>query len=255
MKIFTILILLVSFFSNAKEAEKLLKITTGEYPPWSSVAFKHGGFVLHVITEAFRRNNYEVEFAYYPWARSYKEGAKGKFHATAFWFCVPKRQIDFYCSEPLFQEDFVFFHLKSTDFKKWTSLEDLEQYRIDATREYSYTPEFWEAKETGSLNIIVSNTDEINFNMLFKKRIDLFLMSTVAGYTLMNKKFSKSMSQMVTNHYFPLVSNTTHLLFPRNREDSFELINIFNKGIKSLKADGTYDKFYDALLRGDYEKK
>lgn len=248
-----LLLLLGSSFSYA-EQEKVLKITSGEYPPWSSKDFKHGGFVHHVITEAFKREGYEVEYTYYPWARSYKEGAKGRFHATAFWFCTPKRQKDFFCSDPLYHEDFVFFHLKSTRLQEWSSLKDLGKYRIGATREYSYTPEFWEYQKNGSLNIIVSNSDETNFKMLFKKRIDLFIMSTVAGYTLVNKKFGPTMSQLLTNHYLPLISNTTHLLFPRNRDDALELIETFNNGIKSLRADGTYEKLYDFLLKGYYEK-
>ncbi|WP_163832092.1 hypothetical protein [Spartinivicinus ruber] len=48
-----------------------MKITTGEYPPWSSNIYKHGGFIHHVISESFRRAGYKVAYDYYPWARAY----------------------------------------------------------------------------------------------------------------------------------------------------------------------------------------
>ncbi|WP_163834099.1 hypothetical protein [Spartinivicinus ruber] len=61
-----------------------MKVATGEYPPWSSKDFKHGGFVHHIISEAFKRKGYKVVFIYHKWARSYKEGLLGNVDATAY---------------------------------------------------------------------------------------------------------------------------------------------------------------------------
>lgn len=252
MKLFTALLLLISFFSYAEE-DKLLKITTGEYPPWSSADFKHGGFVHHVISEAFKHEGFKVEYTYYPWARNYKQGQKGDFHATAFWYHSEEREKLFYYSNPLYAEDVVFFHLKTTKFKEWDTLENLGQYRIGITRGYTYTPEIWEAQKKGNLNIVVSNSDKINFKMLLRKRTDLFIMATVAGYSLLQKELSMTHMQTLTYNPKPLFSSEGHLLFPKVRPDAQDLLKVFNKGLKALKNNGFYEKYYDLLLEGYYE--
>ncbi|MDE1460771.1 substrate-binding periplasmic protein [Spartinivicinus poritis] len=231
-----------------------MKISTGEYPPWSSKDFKHGGFVHHIISEAFKRKGYKVAFIYHKWARSYKEGLLGHVHATAYWMCVAKRKKHFYCSDPLYEEDYVFFHLKSTEFTSWKTLSSLGQYRIGATRGYTYTEAFWDAEKTGRLNIIVNNTDEISFNMLLRNRLDIFVTGSVAGYSLLHKKFPTSFSKQITYNSKPLVSNTQHLLFPKNKASSIRLLEIFNDALKSMKEDGSFEKYYDQLIEGYYEK-
>ncbi|WP_163835433.1 substrate-binding periplasmic protein [Spartinivicinus ruber] len=247
-----LLIMLISLSSVAED--KLLEITTGEYPPWSAKDYKHGGFVHHMISEAFQREGYKVNYIYHIWARNYKEGQKGKYHATAFWYHSEERAKLFYYSDALYSEDVVFFHLKTTAFTTWNTLKDLEGYRIGATRGYTYTPEFWKAQEVGTLNIIVNKSDKINFKMLLRKRIDLFLMATVAGYSLLQKEFSPPQAQTLTYHHKPLFSSTAHLLFPKVREDAQPLLKVFNKGLQAIKQDGFYDKYYDLLLEGFYEK-
>lgn len=253
MKLFIIFsLLIISLCSFAKE--EVLHIVSGEYPPWVSNKLKHEGFAHHIISEAFKRSGYKTVYRYYPWARTSKEGNSGKYHATSLWFYSKEREKLFYYSEPISKEDVVFFHLKTTKIKGFDSLDDLKMHRIGATRGYTYTPEFWKAKDSGILNIIVNNSDRINFTMLFKKRIDLFLTATVAGYSVLLNEFPKENVQNITFIPTPLFSKKNHLLFPKKRPDAQQLLKIFNKGLKSIRSDGTYDKFYDKLLEGDYNK-
>ncbi|MDE1464256.1 substrate-binding periplasmic protein [Spartinivicinus poritis] len=241
---------------GAKTANELalIKVATGEYPPFTSKEVVHGGFVQHMVREAFKRKGFRVEYNYFPWARTLKETQKGNYHATAFWYYSKEREKSFIHSESLHSADIVFFHLKTTPFKSWDNLSDLKKYRIGASRSYTYTPEFWEAHKNKILNIRVSNSDEINFKMLFKKRIDLFPMATVAGYSLLYKTFSRELIATITYNYKPLFSSTNHLLFPKSRKDAKQLTNIFNQGLAEIKQDGFYEKYYDLLLEGYYEQ-
>lgn len=243
---------LISLSSYGKN--ETIYITSGEYPPYSSESLKHTGFAHHVISEAFSREGYKTVFLYYPWARSYKEGASGKYHASGYWMCTQKHRKDFYCGGAIYNTEFVFFHLKTTGFKEWNALEDLKTYKIGATRGYAYTAEFWEAQKNNTLKVVVNNTDDLGFKMLLRQRIDLFVMSTIPGYTLLYKKYSPSVVSLITHNHKPLVSNTIHLLFPKKRPDAQQLLKVFNKGLQSLKTDGTYEKYYSLLLEGYYEK-
>ncbi|MCX4027719.1 transporter substrate-binding domain-containing protein [Endozoicomonas sp. SM1973] len=232
--------------------EKVIKIVTGEYPPWISKSLKHGGFAQHMTSEVFKLAGYDVRYFYYPWARTFKEAQTDKYHATMVWYYSSERERLFYHSDSLYTEEVVFFHLKTTAFSGWQSLDDIGSFRIGATRGYTYTPEFWDAHKNNRLNIIVNSNDVINFNMLIKKRIDLFLSATVAGYSLLLKEFSKEQVEKITFHPRPYFTNTNHLLFFKKRHDSKKLLNIFNDGLRRLKKKGVYGKYYDMLLEGYY---
>lgn len=245
-------LLTLSVCSSAKE--KVIKIATGEYSPWISATSKHQGFGPHIISEVFNRAGYKCLFIFYPWARAIKEAETGKYHATASWTYSKKREKHFYHSDALWVENVVFFHLKTTNFQGWDTLENLTGYRIGTTRGYTYSPEFWGAQKAGKLNIILNNSDKINFYMLLKGRIDLFPSSIVTGYSLLSKNFHESQIAKLTYNKKPLLSPVVHMLFPIKKEESLQLLNLFNSGLQSLREDGTYDKLYDRLLGGYYNQ-
>lgn len=234
------------------EEQRKLQIVTGNYPPWSSYNYKHGGFVHHVITEAFKRQGYQVEFTYYPWARNYKVAQMGGFHASAFWAYSADKDVLFFYSNRIYRDDTVLFHLNSFSFPGWKTYDDLSRYQIGVTRGYTYSKEIWDAHENKKLKLIVSNNDEINFKMLLKRRIDLFMMTEVAGSALLHDKFALSLTKNITYYPKPLVSSGGSLIFPRIRQDAELLMHKFNTGLQALKSDGTYDRLYDQLLAGYY---
>ncbi|WP_163834955.1 type 2 periplasmic-binding domain-containing protein [Spartinivicinus ruber] len=90
-KLYYFCLFLIFLSSLSSKEERKLLISTAENLPWSSKDLKHGGFVHHVITEAFQREGYNVSYVYYPWARNYKQGLSGEYDATAYWICAPKR--------------------------------------------------------------------------------------------------------------------------------------------------------------------
>ncbi|MCX4025182.1 transporter substrate-binding domain-containing protein [Endozoicomonas sp. SM1973] len=233
---------------------KTVSIASGEYPPWTSKDYKDQGFVNHVISEAFRRQSYQVSFIYLAWARSIKEAEKGRFHAASYWACSPERKQSFFCSEPLHTEAYVFFHLKTTQFSGWNTLDDLKGYKIGVTRGYTYTKAFWDSHKNKELDLIVNTTDEISMKMLLKGRLNLMIVSSITGLMILNEKFDPVIAQSVTYNSKPLVNNPAHLLFPKSHTDTKLLLTIFNKGLQSMKDDGTFEKHLDMLITGYYKK-
>ena len=65
-------------------AEEIVSIATLEYHPWTGKNLKFDGFVNHVITEAFRRKGYSVEFTYLPWKRGVIETKSGEYAALSY---------------------------------------------------------------------------------------------------------------------------------------------------------------------------
>lgn len=241
--------------SNVVQARETISIATGEYIPWASQKGPHNGFIGHIITEAFRRQGIDVTFEYYLWARSYEQARQGLHNAASYWICSEERQRDFFCSDPVAEEDIVFFHQKTTPLDDWNSLDDLRLYSIGATIGYTYTKEFWAAAESGMLRVSTVPEDEQNFNMLALNRIDLCLMGPVAGLTLLRQKFPKAIRESITYNPKPLATTRLSLLFPKVHKDSVRLMLMFNEGLKQIRAEGIYDRYMADLLAGKYDPK
>ena len=235
-------------------AEEIITIATLEYHPWTGKNLKFNGFVNHVITEAFKRKGYSVKFTYLPWKRGVIETKNGKYSALSYVYLSKDREKEFYLSDPISEEKIVLFHLKSSPIKDWKTLDDLKDYKIGATRGYTYTQEFWEAAESNRLKVDVTDSDLQNFKKLLVGRIDIFPSGFVNGYSILKKEFDASKSDLITFHPKPLSRTTGHLAFTRSRKNSENLLRIFNQGLAKLKEEGLYDKFLDDLLAGKYSQ-
>jgi polar amino acid transport system substrate-binding protein len=241
-----------SLIVYSASAEEIITISTLEYHPWTGKNLKFNGFVNHVITEAFQRSGYTVKYTYLPWNRGVKETKSGIYPALSYVYFSKDREKEFYLSDPISEEKIVFFHLKSNPIKDWKTFDDLKNYKIGATRGYTYTKEFWKAAELKRLKVELTDNDIQNFKKLFAGRIDIFPSGRVNGYMILQKEFEIGKSDLLTFHPKPLSNTTGRLAFTRSRKDSENLLRIFNQGLAKLRKEGLYDKLLDDLLTGKY---
>jgi len=107
-----LLIFLFTFFffiNPAYSQANKLTASVGEWPPYITKDLKYNGAVAHLITDILEDIGYEAELIFYPWARAYSQLAKGKDDLTGVWMHKQEREQDFYYSEPVLSEKFVFF--------------------------------------------------------------------------------------------------------------------------------------------------
>ena len=245
---------LLLFGAGDALAQQTIKITSGEYAPYTSKDLKGGGFINHVISEAFKQEGYPVEFTYLPWKRAYNSAKAGdKFHATSYWYQSADRAEDYLYSDPLLLEYTVFYHLTGNPPGDWKTLDELKDKRIGITDGYTYTKAVWDGKESGRLDIQVVSTDELNFRKLLKGRIDLFLMESVVGAKLLRDKFDPEAAATIRFHPKALMEQPSHLLFSKNRGDAAELRAAFNRGLSKIRANGLYAQMEENLRTGGYD--
>ena len=204
-----ILLYLVAIPLYAQD-EQTIRIATGDAPPWTGKTLHHGGFVNHLISEAFKKEGYSVKFEYYPWKRSYEQSKQGKFHATSYWYKSKEREKNFYYSTPVSTERIVFFCLKSNPMDDWETFDDLRKYRIGATKGYLYAKDFWDAANSKRLKVDLIVTDKQNFTKLLGQRIDIFLCGLVAGKNLLLRELGEVNASFITHHSKPLSETTGH---------------------------------------------
>ncbi|RED54026.1 substrate-binding periplasmic protein [Aestuariispira insulae] len=234
--------ILVATAAQGADQARTITISTGEYPPYASKEFVHFGLVPRIVSEAFASENIEVEYRFFPWARSYELSRDGMVDATAYWYYSKERQADHIYSDPLFEDVIVWFHRKDLDFQ-WKKLGDLTDYRIGAVNGYTYTPEFYALIKQGILSVEFVNRDQLNYRKLVGDRIDAFPETLDTGLYYIQSNLTPAQAAHITYHPQPFSKKRTFLLAPRIKPESAELIRAFNRGLARLIADGRFQQF------------
>lgn len=219
---------------NNDEDNKIVKIAAGEWPPFIGQELEEFGFVGKTIEQAFATQGYQVEFHFFPWKRAYKEASEGEFVATAIWMFAQERTEHFYFSEPVAQEEFVFFHRKSDDFS-WQRLEDLEGKHLGGGLGYSYGEELDALIEDGHVTIHRVADPTKAFQFLKYRRVELVPEEKHIGLSTLNKLPYETQA-LISFHPKPFLTNSNYLMFSKAHPDGEKLLRVFNQGLSQLKA-------------------
>ena len=79
IRLIGIALFLLGLFSSASAAETI-RITNGEWPPFTSERLPDKGPLSRIVAEAFALEGISVEYGYFPWRRAYdytRERANG----------------------------------------------------------------------------------------------------------------------------------------------------------------------------------
>ncbi|MEM1401549.1 MAG: transporter substrate-binding domain-containing protein [Pseudomonadota bacterium] len=204
----------------AAQASSRLTIGSGEYVPFTDSSAVDGGIVNEMISQIATQAGMTAEFEFMPWKRALELTRSGRFDATSFWYYSEERESDFIHVGPVIQDRLVFFRRAGTPEPTWETLADLSDYTIGAVTGYTFTPEFWEMAEAGSINIEVAPSDETNMRKLLAGRIDLYPMSEVSGRLLLERIFTQAELDQITISEKPLVTTNGYLLISRAIEDA-----------------------------------
>ncbi|OZG72330.1 hypothetical protein BTA51_16485 [Hahella sp. CCB-MM4] len=239
------------FLSISVHAKETITVGSGEWPPYTGVELKEGGFCTHILREAL--SDYDLEIVYLPWKRASQSVMDGELDITLCWIPNEERLKNFIFTDPLMVNKKVFFHRK--DFKfDWNTIDDLKNYRIGTALGYSYGDEFDKAAKEKRITIEPVTDDATNLKKLLLGRIDLFPVEMVVGYTTLYEIFPSSQARLITNHEKALLRSSYHVMISRNipQERALKILSSFNEGIKRLKESGEYEKLETLLIEGYY---
>ena len=192
--------------TDATSENKSVRIASGEWPPFIGSNLPNYGFVGEIISQAFAQ--------------------RGLYDATAIWMHSEEREVDFFYSLPVSQEEFVFFHPVKKPFN-WTSLSELAPYKLGGVLAYSYGKELDALIESGTLTMERDGLAAKNLEKLAKGRVDIVPEEKHIGYYLINQEIPH-LKALITHHPTPFLTNSNYLLFPKQGARSQELLGIFN---------------------------
>jgi len=209
----------------APAAAQVLRLATGELPPYATQERPDQGIALDIVRRAFALEGLEVEYTFKPWTRTLEESRAGLWDATAYWGRNPERDKGFLISDNVLTEQWVLVYRQAA-FKDapfdWKVLSDLKELRMGVVQSYTYTPEFWAMHKAGTLKTVVAPDDIANLRLLIGGRLDVVPMERNVACYLMQHHFMDSEVQDLRAHPRLLAPNfTTHVMFsdklPRQR--------------------------------------
>jgi len=221
-----------------------LRMAIGEWAPYTSESNAQGKLAEVLVTEALDTQGITVEYAYFPWKRSFEAVVAGDFDATFPWYTNEERDEQLIVSKvPLVQEQEVFFHRTDTDFD-WSSLSDLSGLRVGGTIGYSHVQQL----EDAGISVNTAASDDVNFKKLLNGRIDVFPASKIVGNTMIKDLFSTEEARQLTFHPEPLSQGDMFIMFSRNTAQGQQMADAFDQGLTELKNSGRYDDIIDQYL-------
>lgn len=246
-----LIVCLLGLFVALRSAADTVKIASGEYPPWTSEDLPGGGYLNLLISEAFKLQGIQVEFEYMPWKRALEATRVGNYHASSFWGENKERERDFFHSQSIENIYFVFFYNKnSVDAPiKWQQLSDLAQYRIGATRGYTYNEEFWQLYHLNKLRVSVGNDDIESLQKLVEGKIDLFPISQFTGKYLLHRNFNASQIQSIGFDDKPLSEGKNFILFSKVNPENKRYVKALNEGLDLLKKKGKLKQLREEIFK------
>ena len=232
MRIFFLIFIFASLLLG-----ETLRLTTGEWEPFTSSKDKTKSMCEEIVNEAFKLEDVDIVNKFYPWKRSLKMAEEAtESDGTYPWQIIEKRKEKFLISDPIVTEKSVYFHLKSTNFE-WDTISDLKRYKVGVTNGYS-TEIFY--KENG-IEAEAVPKEELNFKKMLAGRIDVYAASFFVGYNMINKLYPEK-ANLFTNHKKPVSTNGYALIISKKHPKGKEIVSKFNSGLKKLKSSGRYEE-------------
>ena len=128
------------------------------------------GCVLTLVNRAFTAEGWQVKLIFMPWPRTLKMLSQGKVDASAYWMDRPDRRKDYIFPESPVTSEVYRFVFRNDVKIEWESYEDLRGKTIIVNPEYTYTAEFYEARENFDIKTYAAKSEDLNLKMILKGR-------------------------------------------------------------------------------------
>ncbi|PCJ60847.1 MAG: hypothetical protein COA79_07245 [Planctomycetota bacterium] len=241
------------------QSQGVVHIATEEYPPSTSFTLMNNGIACHIVKEDFKLQGLEVQYHFYPGARSFEQAKSGFVDASLPWVKTKEREKYFHYGAPVMVSDAEhFFYIKGTDFN-WDAekpdFSKIKNKKIGAIISYDYGKEFQAAEKQKMIDVIRISTQTQSFEMLFSGRIQALTCEYNIGmYQLINKFTKEQRSKIIHIRGGKSSVEYDYIIFTKKRKNGKELQGTFAKGLKQLKDSGKYQQYLDEYKNGKYSK-
>ena len=230
----------VFFLLLCSPAVSALTIVAKEEPPYFGNKLPNQGLSADIIKTVFERAGYQSTLAFETWPRAYEGALIGIYDAVGSIWQNDERTKDFAFSEPYLVHEIKFIKQKSSQGITYNSLDDLDGLVIGTIKGYAYGDAFLQSRRFIRLpqnhllqNLLLLTQDKIDLTLGEGRKIKFEL-----------NQYMKSSIKNLELLYKPLISRGTHIAVSKTNPKHEQIITRFNKALKEMKADGSYDQIF-----------
>jgi polar amino acid transport system substrate-binding protein len=206
------------------------------WPPFVTTDASMPGISVELLTEAMKTQGYDVEFKIMPWARALDSVSKGTIDLLpATWYTDARTEYLRY-SNPYISNQLAFIKRADDNFQ-FSELSDLEGKVVGIVRGYGYGDAFLDATH---FDKPVANNLTANLKKVLAGRVDLTLEDKIVAQSVMQEQ-GLDRNQFAFSDQ-ALSTNPLHVTSGKANPDSQVFINAYNKGLETIKANGTFEK-------------
>lgn len=223
-----LLILIMTFSLNANTS---VKLSTGEWFPYTTNNDDFKGVITEIIDSTFSHMEMKTNLSFESFDIAYKKTLEGQYIGSFPFFKTDQRNKEVLYSDPLFEVENVLFYNKNTMIEK-----SLKTQTIGYVKGYAYK----NIKQEEFENYKMFENELDAFDMLNKGQISLLPSNKLVGIHIVKKYFNDFYSNidiLENNEYKS--SNTLHLVLKKS-EKNIKLLKKFNTSLNELKNIGKY---------------
>lgn len=238
----TVAVLLLPNFLKADT----IKLTSLEWPPYTSAAMSEQGASVAVAKAAFKAMGHDLVVEFYPWKRAVHLAKEGKFDGYFPEYYSEELKADFVLSEPLGSGPLGFAELKAKPVT-WSSLDDLKKYTIGVVSGYVNTTDFDSRVANKSIKASEASDDVKNLLKLSSGRSDLAVVDkNVMSYLLASDPKLKAQAGKIQFNTNLLEDKQLYVCFKKGPRGE-KLAGILNEGLKKIDVQGIMKNYLDSL--------
>lgn len=242
---FFILFILLFVLRSVSFARQNIELAVGEWPPYISEYMDGNGMCAEIVNAAFNQVGISTTLSYYPWRRALLTVRKGGLSGSFPWAKRSEREKYALYSDALHKQKHSFFYFREmfSESEEVLSFERVKKYVVGVPMGYA---QYSELTELGyNCELISSSSNGVL--MLLKGHIDFLYESDEVGRYLI-KVLLPGKENKFGEISIPIGDDEVYLLFPKARGESRLLLEKFNRGLRSIRKDGTYKKIVGKYL-------
>ena len=233
-----VIILGLGIAVDAAHAEQTVLLSTINWETYSGETLPNHGFFSEIVTEAFSRVGYKVEFQYRSWARALEEAKTGDVHGVmdAYWKAERLKYLSYPDVVCRVKEHFI--ALQDHPISYSGSLADLKNYTVGVLNASA------QADELSAAGVRTEAIDHQiqNIKKLVTGRIDAMLIPPIIFFYYAERLDAQFRVPKVKVLTPPFKTYDMYVAFSKQNPDYRQFTADFNRGLQLIKADGTYAK-------------
>jgi len=214
-----------------------LTMCTLNWEPYYGEDLPRNGFFTELVREAFVRGGHTVNVEFMPWARAMLEVKQGDREVLLGAYYTDERAETYWASKPIYTDKVGLIARRELGISSFDSLRELSDYSIGYGRGFAVSDEFDTADY---LQKEAEESQVLNLRKFERGRIDM-IAGSFASIRYVAQEEGIDTSQMVFME--PVLNeHTLHIMISRNAPDGEQLLEDFHRGLREIRADGTYDR-------------